>query len=195
MKIIGVIALIVILAIAGVVAFSYSGLLDVAANIREPALVQWLLENTRKNSIVSRSKNITVPDITNEERWSKGGNAFSEICSSCHGAPGQKPFLGAGDMNPPPPDLADIVSHRTTKELFWVVKNGIRMTGMPAWGVTHTDEQIWDMVAFMKRLPKLSPASYQKLINTAQDDGHGHEHGEVMQSTTDDHNDDADHPH
>ncbi len=63
-------------------------------------------------------------------------------------------------------------------ELFWVVKNGIRMTGMPAWGPTHTDAQIWDLVAFMQRMPKLSPDAYRNLIINAQDDGHGHDHSE-----------------
>jgi cytochrome c553 len=136
-----------------------------------------MLENTRKYSIQLRAKHIVVPEILDELRWARGAKAFDEMCSGCHGAPGQKPFLGAADMNPPPPDLADVVSQRTPNELFWVVKNGIRMTGMPAWGPTHSDTQIWDLVAFMKRLPELSLRGYRNLMENVLDDGHEHDHG------------------
>ena len=70
------------------------------------------------------------------------------------------------------------------------MKNGIRMTGMPAWGPTHTDAQIWELVAFMKRLPELSPDAYRNLIVNAQDDGHGHEHGEEIPVSDASHNND-----
>jgi mono/diheme cytochrome c family protein len=63
--------------------------------------------------------------------------------------PGRKPFLGAGYMNPSPPDLAKIAPERSPQELFWVIKHGLRMTGMPAWGPTHGDEQLWDLVAMV----------------------------------------------
>jgi mono/diheme cytochrome c family protein len=190
MKIIAVIALVLVLGMAGVVAFTYSGLFDVAATTREPNLVRWMLENTRKNSIQYRAEHIVEPESLGEARWITGGKAFDEMCAVCHGAPGQKPFLGAGDMNPPPPDLADIASQRTPKELFWVVKNGIRMTGMPAWGPTHTDAKIWDLVAFIKRVPELSPDAYRNLIDNAQGDGHGHNHGEKIPVTDGIHNND-----
>ena len=123
MKIIGVIALILVLGVTGAVAFTYSGLFNVAATTREPSLVQWILENTRKNSIQYRAKQIVLPNISGEARLATGGKAFSEMCADCHGAPGQKAFLGASDMNPPPPDLTDIAALRTPRELFWVVKN------------------------------------------------------------------------
>lgn len=175
MKIVGIIVLIMMLCITGAVAFTYSGLFNVAATTHEPVVVRWMLENTRKNSIQHEAKNIIVPKLSGENRLVSGGKAFEEMCSGCHGAPGKKPFLGATDMNPPPPDLEGISRQRTAKELFWVVKNGIRMTGMPAWGPTHTDVQIWDLVAFMKRLPELSPSIYRSLIDTENEE-HGHEH-------------------
>jgi mono/diheme cytochrome c family protein len=185
MKIIAIAVLIMVMSIAGGIMFSYSGLIDVSANSQEPAVIQWLLANTRKNSILSRSRNIKPPILTDMENQARGGKGYSELCASCHGAPGQKPFLGASEMNPPPPDLASIANSRSPEELFWVVKNGIRMTGMPAWGKTHTDEQIWDMVAFVKRLPGLSSVSYKNMIESVKDDGHDHEHGESMKTVTD----------
>jgi len=118
MKIIGVIALALVLGVTGVVAFTYSGLFNVAATTRESGVVRLMLENTKKNSIRYRAEHIAVPELSGEERLAAGGRAFDEMCSVCHGAPGKKPFLGAGDMNPPPPDLADVASQQTSKELF-----------------------------------------------------------------------------
>jgi len=196
MKIVGAVSMTLVLGLTGVVAFSYSGLFDVAATTREPEVVQWLLVNTRKNSIRYRAEQIDVPELSDEARLATGGKAFDEMCAACHGAPGKKPLLGAKDMNPPPPDLADTASQRTPKELFWAVKNGIRMTGMPAWGATHSDVQIWDLVAFMGRLPEISPDAYRNLINNAQGDKHDHAHGEALQeAVSTDHSDENDTGH
>ena len=190
MAIVGAVSLTLALGITGVIAFTYSGLFDVAATTREPEVVQWLLVNTRKNSIRYRAEQIEVPELSDEARLATGGKAFDEMCATCHGAPGKNPLLGAKDMNPPPPDLADTASQLTPKELFWVVKNGIRMTGMPAWGATHSDVQIWDLVAFMSRLPEMSPDSYRNLIKNAQGDEHDHAHGETLQQTLNTHHGD-----
>ena len=196
MKIVGAVSMTLVLGLTGVVAFSYSGLFDVAATTREPEVVQWLLVNTRKNSIRYRAEQIDVPELSDEARLATGGKAFDEMCAACHGAPGKKPLLGAKDMNPPPPDLADTASQRTPKELFWAVKNGIRMTGMPAWGATHSDVQIWDLVEFMGRLPEISPDAYRNLINNAQGDKHDHAHGEALQeAVSTDHSDENDTGH
>jgi mono/diheme cytochrome c family protein len=195
-KIVGSLSLTLFLVVTGAVAFTYSGLLDVAATTREPEIVQWLLENTRKNSIRYRAEQIAVPELSGKERLATGSKAFEEMCSACHGAPGKKPFLGTKDMNPPPPDLADAASQRTPKELFWVVKNGIRMTGMPAWGPTHTDKEIWNLVAFMNQLPEISPDAYRNLINSEWGEEHSHNPEDPVQGYEGTHGSDAnDHAH
>ncbi len=160
---------------AGAVALSYSGLPNIAATVKEPAAIAWLIENTREQAIRRRAEQIRVPQLTGDARWRAGARAFDDMCALCHGAPGKRPFLGAGDMNPAPPDLAKVAPRRSSAELFWVVKNGIRMTGMPAWGASHTDRQIWDLVAFIRQLPKLSVNGYQEALRTAPE--HAHEHG------------------
>jgi hypothetical protein len=63
----------------------------------------------------------------------------------------------------------------TAAEEFWVIKHGIKATGMPAWGVTHSDDMLWDVVAFLRKLPDLSPAEYQALVENAPS------HDEIMQ--------------
>jgi mono/diheme cytochrome c family protein len=148
--------------------------------------VRWLLETTRERSIERRAEGIIVPDLSGDERAAAGAAAFDDMCAGCHGAPGREPFVAAKDMNPPPPHLDDSASELTPAELFWVIKHGIRMTGMPAWGPTHSDTELWDLVAFIQRLPKLDSDAYRRLAGTsvhththedparAEAGGHGH---------------------
>ena len=177
MKTIGSVAALLVLAAGGIIAFAYSGLFDVAATARDAPPVRWLLETTRENAVRKGAERIALPDLSDEDRSPRGAKAFDEMCTGCHGAPGREPFLGAGDMNPPPPDLAEIAPARSPRELFWVIKHGLRMTGMPAWGPTHGDDQLWDLVAFMGRLPDLTPDAYRALAEGPGADGHDHDHG------------------
>jgi hypothetical protein len=86
--------------------------------------------------------------------------------------PSKDPEAMGQGLNPPAPDLAEEAAELTPAELFWVTKNGIRMTGMPAWGATHDDESIWPVVAFMTRLPDLDASAYQELLASAEGQGH-----------------------
>ena len=79
--------------------------------------------------------------------------------------------MGQG-LNPPAPDLAESAAKMSAAELFWVTKNGIKMTGMPAWGATHADNAIWPVVAFMTKLPELNASQYQELMDSAAGMGH-----------------------
>ena len=99
-------------------------------------------------------------------------NDFNSMCIGCHGGPGTEPAAMGQGLNPPAPDLAVSAAEMTSAELFWVTKHGIRMTGMPAWGVTHDDDAIWPVVALLTRLPDLDEAGYQSLLASAE--GHGH---------------------
>ena len=86
-----------------------------------------------------------------------------KACVYCHGAPGKDPTdIGKG-LNPEPPYLPDVVARWSGGELFWIAKNGIRMTGMPAFGSTHKDEEIWKVVAFIQRLPTVTEEDYAKM--------------------------------
>ena len=180
MKAIGIAAVLLFLTAGGVIGFSYSGIFEVAAIATDAWAVRWMLETTRENSVRKGAEQIALPDLSDEDRSPRGAKAFDEMCAGCHGAPGREPFLGAGDMNPPPPDLAEIAPARSPQELFWVIKNGLRMTGMPAWGSTHGDDQLWDLVAFVKRLPELTPGDYRALAEAPGDDGHDHDHGATV---------------
>ena len=177
MKTLFVVITVVVLVVGGIVGVAYSGVLDVSATAKEPDLIGWLLRTSRERSVERRAADISVPDLSAETKVANGAKAFGEMCAGCHGAPGREPFTGAQDMNPAPPDLAKVAEASKPAELFWVIKHGIRMTGMPAWGQTHSDEQLWDLVAFVERLPSLSVAEYQDLAQRGSTHGHDHEHG------------------
>lgn len=181
MKTLKTLVFIAVLLLAGVVGYAYSGLFDVAASSKDGPVLHWVLETTREQSIERRAEGIAVPDLSPPPRAANGARAFDDMCAGCHGAPGRQPFTGAQDMNPAPPDLAKVAGDESPAELFWVIKHGIRMTGMPAWGATHTDDELWDVVAFLRELPDLSPERYERLAAAgsghSHSDDHGHEAG------------------
>jgi mono/diheme cytochrome c family protein len=181
--------------VTGTLAFIYSGVFNVAATAKDSDVIQWMVETTRKNAVLARSEDIVAPEHKNEPSIAAGGKAFDEMCAYCHGAPGKRPFVAAGDMNPAPPDLADVTPRRTPAALFWVIKHGIRMTGMPAWGPTHSDQQIWELVAFLQRLPELSPEAYTKLLASAPDSGHQHTHNHGIVTADEHHQDEGEAAH
>jgi mono/diheme cytochrome c family protein len=172
MKILSTLVITAAIVLLGVIGFAYSGLYDVSASSSHSGFVDWLLSTTSQASIERRAGEIEVPDLDNEDLVLAGINDFDSMCSGCHGGPGMDPEAMGQGLNPPAPDLADEVTEMTPAELFWVTKNGIKMTGMPAWGVTHDDDSIWPVVAFMRKLPDLDESAYRELLASAA--GHGH---------------------
>ncbi len=102
----------------------------------------------------------------------RGGLAhYKGMCVGCHGAPGVDPSEAGEGLNPPASDLTlGRVQKRTDGELFWLIQNGVRMTGMPAFGPTHKDEEIWKIVAFLRHLPALTPEE-EKILREAGSSG------------------------
>ena len=162
-------AFLVVLIVA-VLAFIYSGAYDVAAASPDTGLVHWVLETTQERSVHRRSEQIQVPAQVSSptpEMLRTGLIHYHEMCVTCHGAPGVSiSEIGQG-LNPYPPELSQEAGDEEAGEVYWIVKNGIKMTGMPAFGVTHDDEELWAIVAFVNRLPKLSPQEYQALVREA----------------------------
>lgn len=163
---VAVLMALVAIAAAGAVAV-YAGLYNVAADIPHTEPVYWLLQTTRERSIAVRATDITVPsDLDDTRRIGSGAGQYAEMCASCHLAPGMKRTEIARGLNPRAPELRR-KRQSTPAEDFWVVKHGVKMTGMPAWGVTHDDEILWDVVAFLQKLPELSPDQYRSLVKSA----------------------------
>jgi mono/diheme cytochrome c family protein len=157
------VAVLVVLFLAAV-AFVHSGVYDVAASTPDKDFVATALRRTQHSSVERRAKGIQVPRLDDPDMIKRGLIHYYEMCSVCHGAPGLKPSEIAQGLNPYPPELAEKSEPDEAGEWFWIVKHGIKMTGMPAFGVTHSDEEIWAMIAFLQKMPKLSPDEYQKMV-------------------------------
>lgn len=149
--------------------FIVSGLYDVAADSPDSGLIAWALETTRHRSVHRRAEAaeeaLRVPRLDDPARVRSGLVLYHEQCLVCHGAPGVALSAIGQGLHPAPPELSGEADEPA--EVFWVVKHGIKMTGMPSFGVSHTDEQIWDMVAFLQQMPKLSPEEYRRMAREA----------------------------
>ncbi|HWN44754.1 MAG TPA: cytochrome c [Thermoanaerobaculia bacterium] len=161
-----VVLVLVVLALA-FLGFIYSGIYDVAAATPDTGLIQWALETTQHRSVHRRAEQVQAPPLNDPDLIRTGLIEYHEMCVVCHGAPGIPISPTGQGLNPAPPLLADKSAGEDAGELFWVTKNGIKMTGMPAFGVTHSDEELWAIVAFMKRMGDLSPEEYQRMVEEA----------------------------
>lgn len=162
----------VLFGLIGVLSFIYSGVYDVSAAKPHTALAKWVMSTAMHASVERRAKGIAVPDLNQKALILAGINDFEAMCVACHGAPGKQPDAMGQGLNPPAPDLQKTAQDLSAAELFWVVKNGIKMTGMPAWGATHDDAAIWPVVALLRKLPKLNAATYEDLLARSKGMGH-----------------------
>lgn len=163
--------------------YIYSGWHNVSAMNAESGMMKWVFNTTKNNSVESRLEDISVPDLKDSAMIKEGYVHYNEMCVSCHGAPGIEETELSKGLNPPAPYLVDEAAETDARELFWITKNGIKMTGMPAWGTTHSDEKIWAIVAFMKTLPDMTAEDYKKLgtrfKGIEEDEDHNnHKHNE-----------------
>jgi len=145
----------------------YSGIVDVAASYPHATLTRWLLHTGMKESVHYHARGIKVPPLNRPDMVMMGFRHYREMCVKCHLAPGVKSSEIRQGLMPKPPKLQQVVKRWKPAELFWIVKNGIRMTAMSAWGETHSDDKIWDIVAFLERLPGMTAAQYQQMDKTA----------------------------
>jgi len=160
--------------VAGAVAI-WTGVYDVAASTPHSEAVAQLFGTVRDRSIAVRARKVGPPPRTTPDSIRDGYEEYSEMCVVCHGAPGEERSAISKGLNPPAPDLddADLQAEYSDAELFWTVKHGIRMTGMPAFGDTHDDDTIWAIIAFVRRLPQLGAKGYAAMES---DESAAHEH-------------------
>jgi mono/diheme cytochrome c family protein len=148
--------------------FIYSGLYNVAATYPETDLMRWVLNTTKDYSVKRHAAGITAPDGLGDPAMVTAGAGFYRgHCLGCHGAPGVERGEFALGMNPRPPLLERLAARKPANELFWATKYGIRMTGMPAWGVAESDEELWQATAFMRQMPTMTPEQYRAMEREA----------------------------
>lgn len=156
-----------------VVAGAYFGLVNVGADDPHFPAVYAFLSMARDRSIEVRSQDIQVPNLNGEAMIRAGAGNYNSMCIGCHLAPGVAQTELSQALYPAPPNLAKVGVDANPAATFWVIKHGIKATGMPAWGKSMGDQYIWGMVAFLNELPKLNAEQYRALVASSG----GHEHG------------------
>lgn len=170
---IGLVVLAMVL--GGSVIFVYAGVYNIAADAPHFEFITRIIDALRDRSIAVRATSISAPgDLGDSKRIAAGAGLYGEMCSGCHLAPGMERTEISQGLYPRAPELAK-GSDLSPEQEFWVIKHGIKMTGMAAWGATHNDTLIWDMVAFLRKLPSLSASDYQAATKNAPD-----EHDDAM---------------
>jgi mono/diheme cytochrome c family protein len=155
----------------------WSGAVDVAADNPHSAAVFNLLETARERSIATRIRGIDAPDLSDPEMARRGAGNYDSMCAGCHLTPEAKDTELSLGLYPAPPNLAREES-TDPERAFWIIKHGVKATGMPAWGKSMEDHYIWDLVAFLKQLPSMSGDQYAAQV--AASGGHSHGGGETQ---------------
>jgi mono/diheme cytochrome c family protein len=146
----------------GVVLFVGSGVYDIGADDHHTKLVLAIIEQLRDRSIAAHATTIDVPSLEDPKGIAGGARRYAALCVGCHLAPGvTKSDLRKG-LYPHPPNLAQKDASDAQKS-FWTIKHGIKMSAMPAWGKSLDDKTIWDMVAFVRQMPSMTPETFQQL--------------------------------
>jgi mono/diheme cytochrome c family protein len=170
----GVFLTIVVVLAAAAFVFG-TGRFNVAATA-PPDLIDKIAPRLLDKAVARGAREVTNPIATDPGALARGLPHYRENCLPCHGAPGIDPAEFQEGMNPSPPGIdAPALQHSTDAELFWIVKNGIRMTGMPAFGVNHSDEEIRDIVAFVRHATKLTDAERAALAAPPTGEDHHHD--------------------
>ncbi|HKV96217.1 MAG TPA: cytochrome c [Gammaproteobacteria bacterium] len=184
---VGVLAAIVI----GLGLFVWSGIYNIGADDHHLRVTYRVLQILRDRSIRARADDIQVPNLDDPQLILKGGRQYAAMCAQCHLEPGIGNSELREGMYPQPPNLSQ--EHFDPRVAFWTIKHGIKMSAMPAWGQSHDDATIWSMVAFMGKLPGMTPEQYKATVaklppgedtDMHADEGHPHSHAVHGRMTT-----------
>ena len=159
--------------IIGAATVAWLGIYDVGADSPHTKPVLALLRSVREQSIASRARHIEAPTLGDPKLLAEGAEHYSAMCADCHLAPG----TAESELRQGSPETRGAHQHsdRSPAEQFWIIKHGIKFTAMPAWGKTHSDNAIWGLVAFLQRLPTLTPEQYTQMTAPADAPHHADE--------------------
>ncbi len=164
MRTLAVIGALAIIAAVGAAVFFFGGFYSVAENEDNPAIVDWALASIRGASVAGHATETPPTSLDDSATVKAGARAYATIgCVNCHGGPPDANWAKWSEgLKPVPADLKVMAKERTASQLFWAIKNGIKFTGMPSFGLAGaSDEQIWSIVAFIKALPNVSDEDYK----------------------------------
>ena len=166
----------IIIAVIAFFVFAFSGTYEVGADVPHWKVTRDAIGLVRENAIDKRIADIKPPPLDDPALVKLGAQHYSEMCVECHLAPGVTGSELREGLYPRPPNLTRFSPDPA--EAFWIIKHGLKMTAMPAWGLTHDDHTIWAMVAYLQKQPKMSAEEFKALAAGAVDEDHGgHMHG------------------
>ena len=163
LKILASIGVLAFLSVVAAAIYFFGGFYNVAGSAGDSDLVTWALTHIRTASIARHANDTPPVSLNDPANVQAGAQAFSTRgCINCHGGPGVNWAKFSEGLHPDPPDLKEIANERAPQQLFWVIKNGINMTGMPSFGAVEVpDQEIWTIVAFVKKLPSVSDEEFR----------------------------------
>lgn len=141
------------------------GVIPIKASAGHWAVTQWFLQFSKSRSVATHTLGIKAPALDDPGMVLLGAGHYETGCAPCHGSPHRPRPRIAEHMLPPPPLLKQISSKRDAAELFYIVKHGIKFTGMPAWPAPSRDDEIWAIVAFLRQLPEMDAGDYQRMVS------------------------------
>ena len=181
MKYVLTVVIVLTVLIVGSGLYVWSGSYNIAATAPHWSITLSFVDTLKDRSIEVRSKDIHAPNLDDQKIKELAFPHYHEMCRLCHGAPGYLPEEFATGLYPSPPSMTkgDIQKELSDAEIYWIVKHGIKLTGMPAFGPTHKDETLWGLVALSKEIPKMTPEQYQlrvKEMGLEEEMAQGHRH-------------------
>ena len=145
-----------------------SGIIPIRASSGHWPVTRWFLEFSKTRSVSTHTIGMKVPPLRDNALVMKGAGAYDLSCRPCHGSPDLHHPRVARAMLPQPPYLPERIQKRSAAELFYIVKHGIKFTGMPAWPAQGRDDEVWSVVAFLLELPELDAEAYRRLVRGEQ---------------------------
>ena len=158
--IIGAAIALALIAPLGALAYIKSGIYNVGASTPHSKLTEWITHETMIQSVRSHARGIVHPPSADAAQVRRGFCEYETHCVACHGASAVARERWVSGLEPAPPYLIDATQRFRPRELFWIAKNGIKMTGMPSWRNSMSDQQIWDVVAFLEAMPRMNSQDY-----------------------------------
>ncbi|MGN6789193.1 MAG: c-type cytochrome [Rhodanobacteraceae bacterium] len=172
MRFIGALIFWIVIATIAYFVVAFTGAYQVGADVPHWGVTQHAIGFLREHTVERRTADIRPPSLDDPALVKLGAQHYAEMCTGCHLAPGMGHSELRDGLYPKPPNLTRFAPNPA--ESFWIIKHGLKMTAMPAWGETHDDHTIWAMVAYLQKQPRMSAAEFHALTaNAAVMEGHG----------------------
>jgi hypothetical protein len=152
-----------LLVVAGAASYFGFGGYDISAVNRHWPIVEKSVAFIRDRSVHAHAQGMVVPaDFEDTKRLAEGAEHFRSHCTVCHGDPSDHPEEFTAGMYPRPADLKKVARTLRPQEVFWVIRNGIKMSGMPSFA-DHSDDETWSIVALVEKLPDMQAEEFKAL--------------------------------